>query len=92
MPTTTYPTRNPITNAGIEAFLASVPTQPRTARVTLRVKRSAELVERMADDMRTFGEGMTRQDLRRLGYTESQIDACGEDANRRALSRSAGLN
>ena len=73
-------------------FLASLPAPPRNARVTLRVKRSAELIDRMADDMRAFGEGMTRQDLRRLGYTDSQIDACAEAANRRALSRAAGLN
>ena len=85
MPNTTYATRQPITNAGIEAFLASLPPVPRTARVTLRVKRSPALIERMADDMRTFGEGMTRHDLRRLGYTDSQIDACAEMANRRAL-------
>ena len=92
MPNATYSTRQPITNAGIEAFLASLPPAPRTARVTLRVKRSAALIDRMADDMRAFGEGMTRIDLRRLGYTDSQIDACAEDANRRALSRAAGFN
>lgn len=83
----TYPTRQPITNAGIAAFLASLPAAPRTARIRLRVKRSAVLIERMADDMRQLGgagEGVTRADLRRLGYSESQIDACAERAGIRA--------
>lgn len=84
-----YPTRQPITNAGIEAFLASVGAQQmqRAARVVVRVKKSSALIDQMADDMRVFGEGMTRTDLRRAGYSDGQIDACGEDANRRALAR-----
>lgn len=84
-----YPTNQPITNAGIAAFLASVQASqaPRTARVNVRVKRSAELIDRMADDMLTFGEGMTRRDLQRAGYSEGQIDACHEAANSRAIAR-----
>lgn len=76
--------------AGRVEVLATHPA-PRTARVIVREKVSDRLIDRMAADMRAFGEGMTRTDLKRLGYTESQIEDCAEEANRRALAR-AGLN
>lgn len=88
MPSTTYPTRQPITQDGIKAYLAGLAANPapRTARVIIREKRSEALIDRMADTMRHHGEGMTRIDLRRAGYTEIQIEACAEAANIRALS------
>lgn len=88
-----YPTRQPITNAGIEAFLAST---ARTSIPNLKVKSltpagEADLVAEMAEAMRNFGEGMTRADLRLLGYSDTEIDLCAEKANARAL-RLANLN
>jgi hypothetical protein len=89
MPSPTYPTRQPITNANLAAFLAAHPPR-RTARVIVTEKPSEAMIERMAADMRAFGEGMTRVDLKRI-YTDRQIDACAEEAARRARAR-AGFN
>lgn len=86
MPSPTYPTRQPVTGANLAAFLAAHPPR-RAARVILTEKPSEALVERMAADMRVAGEGMTRADLKRLGYTDRQLDACAEEAARRALAR-----
>lgn len=103
MSSTTYPTSQPITNANLDAWLAERLARRfpngaplRTARVRLRVTKfspgaEAVIVDRMADDMRRFGEGMTERDLRLAGYTEKQIEICAGKANVRALEL-ANLN
>lgn len=97
-----YPTRHPITTSNIEAAIAGAMARkypdgaaPRTARVKVRIKADetnrAIIVENMSEDMRAFGEGMTRKDLRLLGYTDQMLDLYGDEANRQARQR-AGLN
>lgn len=93
MPSATYPTKQPITNAGIEAFLASIAPPPRTARVKIRVKQftpavCAAIVERMAHDMRMFGDGMTEDDLKRAGYSQDEIFHCAKNARDLAMRQS----
>jgi len=90
-----YPTRTPDTTANIEAFLADAIAKKRVApamlpaRVKLRLTSGskAHIVERMAEDMRTFGEGMTEKDLIRLGYPIEIIRICAEAANQKAMAR-----
>lgn len=98
---TTYPTRQPITTANIEAAIAERIARlfpsgeiPRVARLRLRVTKftaaaQAAIVEQMAEVMRMFGEGMTEMDLKREGFTEDQIRHCARQAGDRAMQRAA---
>lgn len=92
-----YPTRQPVTTANIQAFLADVVARKKgtvlarptavIGKVTMKAALKTLIVERMAEQMRDHGEGMTRHDLRRKGWSYPIIDICADEANALASER-----
>lgn len=93
---TTYPHRQPITDANIESWIAGrlaargevAPIARTKIRVTkLTASAEAAIVEEMAQTMRLFGEGMTDNDLRLAGFSNDMITLCARKASARASER-----
>lgn len=85
-----YETRQPTTKSNQEAAMAEAAACAAMfppARVNIRMKACCKelVVAKMAEHMRNHGEGMTRSDLMRLGYSEIIIEQCAAEANQLAL-------
>lgn len=63
--------------ATVPAFIDSALVKPRAAMTP------AQALNQMTDDIRQ-SQGLTREDMQRLGWRSDQIDALGPDANIRA--------
>jgi hypothetical protein len=88
-----YPSRTPITDANIRAHEAAmagrlVDENPKPERrKDARPGRAAAIVDAMAMAMREIGEGCTDKDLKRAGFSQTDIDRYGEQASDRAARR-----
>lgn len=82
-----YPTRTPITNANLNAYLAmasKLDDEVVSGKPVPKKFRNSAIVDAMAEAMRERGEGCTDKDLRRAGFSQTEIDAHGEKASDRA--------